>query len=370
MKIFNANSLPQNLLPQNETQKFHSQSISNRPKLTVPLQNDDFSDSYFSKISLFQNRKKEIIKPIETRILKEEIASLTDSELLVGNNDFSVFISQAIKIPNILQEIARLRELTFRQVGEGTGKSLDIDRFDFYYLHLFLWDKINDKIVGAYRLGMTDLILQKYGYSGIYTGTLFDFKAEFFKRIGKAIELGRSFIVKEYQKKFSCLLMLWKGISKFIVQNPDYKILFGPVSISEEYSKTAKDLMIKYFNEKKFNLEYGNFVSPKNPYKFRKFRIFDRKFTDWNFSGVEELSAIISEIEGNTNGIPVLLRQYLKLNGSFTCFNVDKDFANCVDGLIVVDLTKTNPNFLSKLMGREGLKDFLDTHENAKELVY
>lgn len=366
MKILNANAISQTLLPQGDTQKFLFRSSTSRPKLTEFYKNDDYSDSYFDKIKLFKSRKQEIIKRVEPNFIKEEIDSLTDSQLLVESKDFSVFIAQAIQIPHLLQEIGRLREITFRQVGEGTGKALDIDKFDFYYLHLFLWSKKDERIVGAYRLGMTDLILERFGCEGVYTGTLFKFKAEFFKKIGKAIELGRSFIVKEYQKQFGCLLMLWKGISQFVVRNPEYKTLFGPVSISGEYSKTSKDLMIKFFNEKRFNFEFGNFVSPKNPYKFKKFKIFGKKFTDLDFSSVEELSEMISEIEGNSNGVPVLLRQYLKLNGSFACFNVDKDFANCVDGLIIVDLTKANPNFLSRFMSKEGLKKFIEVQKSEK----
>jgi len=121
-----------------------------------------------------------------------------------------------------LQEIGRLRELTFRAAGEGSGKTSDIDLFDAYYLHLFLWDREANAIVGAYRMGLADEIIMRYGKRGLYTQSLFRYGTRFLQTLNPAIELGRSFVRLEYQRSFSPLLLLWRGIGQFILRSPHY----------------------------------------------------------------------------------------------------------------------------------------------------
>ncbi|HAE87046.1 TPA: glycerol acyltransferase, partial [Candidatus Marinimicrobia bacterium] len=166
--------------------------------------------------------------------------SLPPGQELLKNREYSVIYAKVDDIPFSVRELGRLREITFRDVGEGTGKSLDLDIFDEYYYHLIVWNHVKKEIVGAYRLGPTDEIIRKYGPSGLYTSTLFRYKAGIFDKMGPSLELGRSFIRKEYQKKYAPLLLLWKGISLFIVRNPHYVNLFGPVSITGDYNAASR----------------------------------------------------------------------------------------------------------------------------------
>ena len=164
------------------------------------------------------------------------------SERLWRREDFSVLLAKAREIPNVLHEIGRLREVTFRQVGEGTGKPIDLDRFDEHYWHLFVWNRHANEVAGAYRLGPSDEILARFGPKGFYTSQLFQWKRTFLDRISPALELGRSFVRPEYQKTYAPLLLLWKGIGQFLIRNPQYKLLFGPVSISNGYTAASRQL--------------------------------------------------------------------------------------------------------------------------------
>lgn len=162
---------------------------------------------------------------------------------MLSANGFEVYCTSAQRIPALIQEIGRQREINFRAVGEGTGRAVDLDPFDAQYQHLFVWDSNNQCLVGAYRLGLVDQIMQREGLSGLYSSTLFNYDQQFLSKMGKSIELGRSVIVGAYQKSLNALLLLWKGIATFVSRHPDYTHLFGPVSISNEYSPQARQLL-------------------------------------------------------------------------------------------------------------------------------
>ncbi len=264
----------------------------------------------------------------------------------------------ADQIPNLLQEIGRLREVTFRQVKEGTGKAIDLDRFDAHYLHLFLWNREAQEVVGAYRMGRTDRIMKELGSTGLYTATLFDFQGEFLEEINPALELGRSFIRLEYQKNYSALLLLWKGIGQFVAQNPHYQVLFGPVSISNEYNEFSQGLLATWLSMHNFLPELAQFIRPKNPFEVKKFRCQDLRLALTGTQAVEELSALIADVDPNQKGVPILLKQYLKLGGKLLGFNRDPNFNNVLDGLILVDLLQTSHQVLQRYMGKEGLARF------------
>ena len=176
--------------------------------------------------------------------MEREIQRLPNDQILLESGDDSVILARAQQIPRVMREIGRLREIAFRSVGEGTGKEIDLDDFDSYYDHLFVWRKSQRQIVGAYRLGLTDSILKEYGKKGLYTSTLFDFQDGFFTRIGPALELGRSFVRQECQGSINALPLLWKGIGRFILRHPQCKILFGPVSISNSYHPVSQSMMV------------------------------------------------------------------------------------------------------------------------------
>ena len=297
--------------------------------------------------------------------LEQEVLSLPPEQTLVDAGDCCVMVAEARQIPLALREIGRLREITFRSVGEGTGRAIDLDRFDSYYLHLFAWKKRERQIVGAYRLGRTDLILEQHGKKGLYTSTLFEFRDSFFSRIGPALELGRSFVRLECQGSMNALPLLWKGIGRFVVRHPRYKILFGPVSISNSYHPVSRRMMISYLQQNHLTQEISRLLKPKTPFE-RPFPM--RKPPDplcFNVKDVDELSDLISEIETDGKRVPILLKHYLKLGGKIVGFNVDAQFSRVVDGLIVVDLTKTERRIFERFVEPEGARDFLAYHEAA-----
>jgi putative hemolysin len=303
-----------------------------------------------------------IIAPLKTSALTDDLSQLTADQQLKSMGKYSVFIAQAEQIPHILKEIGRLREVTFRDVHEGTGRSVDLDRFDKYYLHLFLWNHERRELVGAYRLGMTDVILERYGSKGLYTNQLFRFKPELLKKFTHAIEIGRSFIRLEYQKKYNSLMLLWRGIGAFVTRNPRYHTLFGPVSISNDYHTVSRNLMVRFLKNNRFDNTLSRLVSPRRPYRTWGSLGVAQRLLQSSIQDIDDVSLLISELEKDGKGIPILLRQYLKLNGNLICFNVDRAFSDVVDGLLVVDLRKTDARLLKKFMGKEGFAEFAAIH--------
>ena len=262
--------------------------------------------------------------------------------------NYEVFIAPTSSIPNIIREIGRLRELTFREIGEGTNKSTDLDEYDIYYHHLFIWDTEAKLIVGAYRIGLGDEIFYSMGKKGFYVTELFKIKEQFTPVLKKSLELGRSFIRKEYQQKPLPLFLLWKGILKYLIDNPRYRYLIGPVSISNTFSKFSKSLIVDYINRNHFDHEMAQYVRPR-----KKFKVdFSSIDTDMLMAGEDSfkgLDNLISEVETGTMKVPVLLRQYIALNAKIICFNIDPKFADCLDGFLVLDLQKVPQDILEKL---------------------
>lgn len=303
-----------------------------------------------------------VIAPVPSNILANEIASLPDSCKLIAASDFEVYIGAAEQIPFCLREIGRLREATFRAVGEGTGNEIDLDAFDEYYSHLFMWNKVRQEIVGSYRLGLTDKILEAHGVRGLYTRTLFKFDERLMDKISPAVELGRSFIRTEYQKAYASLFLLWKGISTFIGRNPRYRILFGPVSITNEYREASRCMILASMRQTCMADGLANLVKPKFPPKPPRHSEWCLKEYREYLDDIDQMAGYVSEIEPDGKDIPVLLRQYLKLGGKLLAFNVDPDFSSVVDGLIVVDLSKTSQKTMRRYMGNEVADAYLKYH--------
>jgi len=300
--------------------------------------------------------------PPEGDMMEREIQALSPDQILLENGDDSVILARAQQVPQVMQEIGRLREIAFRSVGEGSGKEIDLDSFDSHYDHLFVWRKSLRQILGAYRLGLTDSILKTYGKKGLYTSTLFDFQDGFFSRLGTALELGRSFVRLECQGTITTLPLLWKGIGKFILRQPRCKILFGPVSISNTYHPISQKMMVTYLRQNCLTQEISRLLKPKAPFKPSRFRPRDPAPVCFDVKNVEELSELISEIETDRKRVPILLKHYLKLGGKIVGFNVDNHFSHVVDGLIVVDLTQTERRILERFIEPEGARRFLAYH--------
>lgn len=295
-------------------------------------------------------------------LMAAEVARLGPEQLLAESGKFQAFIASAREIPNVLQEIGRLREMTFRLVGEGTGKAIDLDRFDHYYEHLFIWNAEAREIVGAYRVGKTTKIIEEHGIDGLYTSTLFSFKPQLFTRMGPAMEMGRSFVRPEYQRSIVALPLLWKGISRFVLLNPDYRTLFGPVSISNDYTSMSREMIVRFLRDNNSLSELSKLVKPKRPPRLRAMRLHEVREFRSVLNNMEDVSEVVSDIEPVNKGIPVLLKQYLKLGGKILSFNVDPDFNNCLDGLIYVDLLQTPPKTLGMYMGIDNVYNLHDYH--------
>lgn len=292
-----------------------------------------------------------------TRGIHEEVRALASSRLLLESGDTQVFVARAPEIPKALDEIGLLREATFRAVGEGSGMERDLDKFDAHYLHLFSWDRVRHEVIGAYRLGQTDEILRRRSLKGLYTSTLFRYSSDFLLEIGPALEMGRSFIRVEHQKNFSSLPLLWKGIGRFVASHPRYRVLFGPVSISNDYGPLSRKFLVSYLEANARDERLGRLVRPRQPY----WRLPLPGQARWGVD-LEELSQIIADLEPDGKGVPVLLRHYLKLGGRLLAFNIDPKFSRCLDGLIVVDLATTSPAMLSRYMGTQDAETFLRYH--------
>jgi putative hemolysin len=307
-----------------------------------------------------------VIPPQSPAILIEEIGRLPKSQLLTESGGMQVFQARAAQIPYALLEIGRLRELTFRAAGEGTGRRFDLDAFDEHYTHLFIWNRDALEIIGAYRLGKTDEILRELGKKGLYTQTLFHFRTRMLAGLGPALEMGRSFVREEYQRGYAPLLLLWKGIGRYVSENPRYRMLFGPVSISRDYSDVSRRLIAETLQESLSVPELARMVKPRIPMRVKRVRIKGcaPETTRAVMRDIEELSALIADIEIDQKGIPVLLRHYLNLGGKLLAFNLDPEFGDVLDGLVLVDLMRTDRRTLARYMGKGGAEAFRAYHEN------
>lgn len=295
-------------------------------------------------------------------MIAQDIQMLPPEACLLQSGELAVYAVTAPQIPRLLHEIGRLREITFRAVGEGTGRAVDLDRYDQYYIHLVLWNREKQELVGAYRLGMTDEIVARYGKKGLYTSTLFRYSRKLLEEIGPSLEMGRSFIRQEYQRTFSPLLMLWKGIARVIVMNPKYRRLFGPVSINNQYNTASRQMLEAFLRTNRFDSRLSQYVKPRNPTRKPFRRRWDPAILRRTVHSSDEMSDLISEIEKDGKGVPILLKQYLKLGGRLLGFNVDPDFSDVLDGLIAVDLLHTDRHILDRFLGKSETDEFLRFH--------
>jgi putative hemolysin len=300
----------------------------------------------------------EIRPAIPGSLLRAEVEALPADQHLVTSGHFSVHCARAEQFPCCLQEIGRLRELTFRAAGEGTGKAADVDHFDAYYLHLFVWDTQTESIVGAYRLGLADEIVSRHGRRGLYTQSLFRYGDRVLQAMSPAIELGRSFVRAEYQRSFAPLMLLWRGIGQFIVQHPQYAMLFGAVSISNDYEPASRRLIVDYLSANNIESNLARHVKPRRPFRSRWAAARD----DAEIAALNDIEDVSRMVKRDSKGVPILLKQYLKLGGRLLAFSADEKFSDALDGLIMVDLRASDPRVLARYMGKEGATAFLSHH--------
>ncbi|MBT8340158.1 MAG: lysophospholipid acyltransferase family protein [Desulfatitalea sp.] len=309
------------------------------------------------KIGRYKNEKpimhQAVIAAVSDRLLAKEIGSLPSSQMLVTHKKWAVYVADSPQIPSLLREIGRLREKTFREVGEGTGKSMDLDLFDRFYRQLILWNHETCEVVGGYRMGDTRAILARFGRKGLYTHSLFHLKTGLLRHLGESLELGRSYIRSEYQRQPNCLAMLWKGICAYVVQNPRYRILFGPVSISNSYHRVSKQIMVQFLERHCSTKELAAHVRPRCPLGACSDPLLLELIDRMSGNTIDDVSMLIFEIEDDGKRVPVLIKHYLKLNGRFIAFNVDRKFSDAIDGLVLVDMMQTEKRLLERFMGKE-----------------
>lgn len=358
---------PISVAEQNEYESIEEYSEFLRKK-TYMLANPFEKDNNFLNTNPLKGNKspKKIVTPANSEKMIREVESLRklDCRLLQSKN-YEVFFAQAKDIPNILHEIGRLREITFREVGEGTNESIDLDKYDQYYRHLFLWDDETKKIAGAYRMGLGCEIYPKYGMDGFYLNGLFRFEPELHEMLHKSIEMGRAFIIKEYQQKPMPLFLLWRGIIHTTLHYPEHKYLLGGVSISNQFSDFSKSLMIEFMKSHYYDPYIAQYVHPKKEYKV-KLKDADKDFVfNETDADLNKFDKIIDELEPGVLRLPVLIKKYIKQNARLVAFNVDPLFNNAIDGLIYIRIEDIPESTMKPVM--EEYQAELERKMNDKE---
>jgi putative hemolysin len=306
-----------------------------------------------------------VAEPVLRSELSRHIRAIPGENLLVEARGFKVFLTEARQPGPVLHQLGRERERTFRQVGEGTGTPLDIDLYDHSYDHLLLWDESEERIAGAYRIGRIDqLIKRRGGPSNLYTSSLFKYRKGFFRNMTNSLELGRSFVIPELQRDYFPLLLLWKGIGQYLLRNPHYRYLLGPVSISQEYDRVSVTSMLSHLSAHHLDHDLALKVRGRRPPKLHvpKGSSLELHLSDME---LDLLNAVVQDIEEDAKGIPVLLRHYLRLGGRIAAFHHDRDFGT-FDGLIVLDLCRTDPRVLGRFLGKDAASSFLTGHRQPR----
>ncbi len=314
------------------------------------------------RAALPRKPQEQIASAVPLQFVINDIAALPAERLFAENAEFAVYAARASELPHLLDELGRLREITFRTAGEGTGRSADLDRFDAYYWHLLLWNREKQELAGAYRAGNTDEIIRDHGIKGLYTNTVFRYDEQLFLKVGSALELGRSFVRPEYQRQYAPLLLLWKGIARFVAAHPETPVLFGAVSISNEYSSLSREMIVRYFEQREDGREFAGLIQARTPFRAPKLRRWDCGALCGVLRDLDELAEPISDVEEDGKGVPILIKQYAKVGGRLVGFNLDRKFSDVVDGLVIVDLRQTDPAVLERYMGKEGYAGFRRFH--------
>jgi len=286
--------------------------------------------------------------------LAHEFESLPPECRLSREGSFDVFAVAAAAIPRGMHEIGRLRELAFRAVGEGSGKGSDTDRFDATYTQLIVWNRETREIVGGYRAGVVREVVGAGGADGLYTSTLFRFSPRLIEELGDAVELGRSFVRVECQRQPLPLSLLWRGIAIFMLRG-GHRRMFGPVSISNDYNSMSKELIMEFLERHRMSAPFAGLVEPRNPPERRAIPSWTARERAHATSELAHVERLIAEIERGQRAVPVLLRQYLRLNAQLLAFNVDPDFGEVIDALMLVDIAQIDSKILRHYAGDEGL---------------
>ena len=291
-----------------------------------------------------------VAEPSDPEKVRAEIARIADRKLF-DMGEYSCYLSGSGDIPETMREIARLREETFRAVGEGTGKALDTDSYDAYFRQMILWNVPNGEIVGAYRIGIgPEMLAEHGGVQGFYTASEFRYAPGVEPILGKCLELGRSFIIAKYQREVLPLKMLFTGLAVVALRHPDLDFFLGPVSISDSIPDFYKSLMV-YYLEHAFPLPDAEKVaSAPNPFIPDYLAVNPADLLSHHMDSLESFDRLLATISDGKYRFPVLVRQYFKFNAKLICMNVDPLFADSLDGLILLRFTDYPENTLRTIV--------------------
>ncbi|QNF35664.1 lysophospholipid acyltransferase family protein [Adhaeribacter swui] len=319
---------------------------------TYALGTSFFKKSYYGLPKLPFPTAKTLVPETDATLIQQDIDQLNTKNLLFTHQHYRVYLASSAQIPHVLREIGRLREITFREVGEGTNQETDLDAFDQHYEHLFLYDTRTRLIIGAYRLGHGKEIFQQFGKQGFYLHSLFKIKKHFIPILERSLELGRSFVRAEYQKQTLPLLLLWKGIALYLVDKKHCQYLLGPVSISDCLSTTSKSIIVEFIREHFFDHDLASLVVPRKKFRYRRSSYYSENVLHKNIQSVKSLDELIAEIEPKHLRLPILLKKYLQQNAKIIGFNIDPKFSNSLDGFLVMsvhDLSDTARALLDRI---------------------
>ena len=306
--------------------------------------------------------QNEIDAPTDLSLMLAELDAIREKSFLYSASDYDCYLADYEDIPNLMHEIARLREETFRAIGEGTGKNLDQDEFDNHFKHLILWDKVKQKIAGCYRLGIGSDIVPKYGLKGFYVSTLVHFNEAFVPYLEHTIELGRSFVSLDYQKEVLPLVLLLRGLSDVVVRYPNINHFIGPVSISSWYPKFYMSMIVKYVTEKHpVTDELKDMATPMTPFHEDFLKVDSNVLLQGNMDSIDKFDKFMFRLSNGQYRLPTLFKKYLKLNAKFLCFNVDPDFNDTLDSLLFLTFTDFPEDEVMPL--------FRDSSDEEKEIV-
>ncbi len=301
-------------------------------------------------------------------VLEAEMAELPADQILLRENGYTVFTMRAFQMPTMLHELGRLREATFRPVGEGSGRDLDLDPFDYEYDHLILWNDADRQIAGAYRLGQVEKLATTGGAKALYCSTLFKLKKSFFEAYPGAVELGRAIVNPDYQRDYNPLLLLWKGIGRFVLGRPGLRYLFGPCSLPLVFNQYTLATAVRYLHTHHLDADLASRVAGRKQPKLKtpKGVTEDIDIASLSFSG---LNGLVKDMEDG-RALPILFKHYLKLGGKIGAFHVDNAFGT-LDAFLLIDLMDAPERMLSRYLGKEESAAFVEMHrkQQAKESV-
>lgn len=309
-----------------------------------------------------KDEPKEVIAPVAVNILLDELAQLGEGKRLFYQNNFEVLAFRGSEAPMLLTELGRLREITFRAVGEGTGKEADLDEYDEYYDHLVIWNHAKQEIVGAYRVARCDDVLAQHGHKGLYLNALFDIQPELFDRIHPALELGRSIVRQEYQRSYQPLMLLWTGIGHYLVQRPQYRYLVGPASISNAFHSVSKHFIVDYLRRNHLRADLAPLVKPRHPFK-SDLKNDKQLYESLGITNLNDIQQIITFVEQEDLRVPILIKHYLKLGSDVLGFNVDPDFQDAIDALMLTHVPSIPADVLRKYMTDAGFESYMQHHQ-------